>query len=257
MHADRDFPFVRSVLHVEETESTNGLARSLIAEGPLDLPMLVRADRQTRGRGQGSNRWWSDSGSLTATVILDPRSIGLTLAQESRISLTVAASVVGAIRARYQGCRPGIRWPNDIEVGGRKLGGILPERAESPHGPRLLVGIGLNVRTRLEDAPEEIRRMAGTLSGWAEIVPSSDPIAALLVGILGRFRYPLAALADDRADQPRVWNQLDTLVGSTVRIEAGSEWIEAIAAGIDDSGGLRLLQNGRIRVIHAGRVLRD
>ena len=252
-----NFPFVRSVLGVEETESTNDLAKRLVSEGSLELPMLVRADRQTRGRGQGSNAWWSDAGSLTATVILDPRAIGLTLVQESRVALTVATSIVGAIRASYRDCRPGIRWPNDIEVGGRKLGGILPERFESSDGPRLLVGIGLNVLTRLEDAPDEVRRMAATLAGWDEKIPSSDPITTLLRGILGRLRYPLASLADDGDDQPRRWNQLDQLAGSNVRVAVGSEVIEGVADGIDRSGGLRIIHEGRSRIVHAGRVLRD
>ena len=43
----------------------------------------------------------------------------------------------------------GIRWPNDLEADGRKLGGILPERLETPHGRRVLIGIGLNVQTNL------------------------------------------------------------------------------------------------------------
>ena len=170
-------------------------------------------------------------------MILDPRAIGLTLVQESRVALTVATSLVGAIRASYQYCRPGIRWPNDIEVGGRKLGGILPERSESADGPRLLIGIGLNVRTRLEDAPDEVRRMAATLAEWDEKVPSSDPITSLLRGILARFRYPLASLAVDGDDQPRRWNQLDQLAGSSVRVAVGPEVIEGVADGIDRSGG--------------------
>ena len=153
-----EFSFVREVLHLAEVDSTNDLARRLLAEGPDRLPMLIWADRQTRGRGQGSNDWWSDAGSLTATVILDPSEFGLSRAQESMVALTVASAVVFAIRARYPGCQPGVRWPNDIDLGGGKLGGILPERVEAAEGPRLLIGIGLNVQTQLGNAPPEVRQ---------------------------------------------------------------------------------------------------
>jgi BirA family biotin operon repressor/biotin-[acetyl-CoA-carboxylase] ligase len=218
--------------------------------------MLVWADRQTRGRGQRTNPWWSDAGSLTATVILDPSSLGLSIAQQSKVALAVAQAVVLAIPTRYPECRPGIRWPNDIEVGGRKLGGILPERVDSPDGPRLLIGIGLNVATRLEVAPPEVRRMAATLADWDETGPSDDRIAPLLAGILGHLEGPMVALARGE-ESARAWNRLDTLAGSTVRVEVGSELIEGVADGIDDSGGLRIIQDGRPRIIHAGRVLRD
>jgi BirA family transcriptional regulator, biotin operon repressor / biotin---[acetyl-CoA-carboxylase] ligase len=249
--------FVFPVLQIEETDSTNDLAKRLLDRGTVEPPLLIWADRQTRGRGQGSNAWWSDAGSLTATIVLDPSAMGLTIARESRVALAVAVAVIESIRSLYPGCRPGIRWPNDIEVGGRKLGGILPERVESPSGPRLLIGIGLNVRTRLEGAPIEVRRMAATLGDWAEVTPSADPRAELLGVICDRSGHQLRALVDARPELIESWGRFDALAGSTVRIEIGDEVIEAVAAGIDDSGGLRLIHDGRPRVIHAGRVLRE
>jgi BirA family transcriptional regulator, biotin operon repressor / biotin---[acetyl-CoA-carboxylase] ligase len=255
MTPDPEFSFVRQVSHVEAIDSTNDLARRLLVEGPLELPMLIWADRQTRGRGQGANAWWSDGGSLTATVILDPSEYGLSIAQESMVALTVASVVVLAIRTRYPGCEPGIRWPNDVDLGGLKLGGILPERVESPAGPRLLIGIGLNVLTRLEDAPPEVRRIAATLSGWKSY--SKQPIRDLLECILARLPSALSTLARGGSELPRSWNQFDTLAGSRILLNVDSEFIHAFADGIDDSGGLRIIQNGQSRIIHAGRILRD
>ena len=55
----------------------------------------------------------------------------------------------------------------------------------------------------------------------------------------------------------QVWNQFDTLGGSLIRIKVESEIIHAFAAGIDDSGGLRIVQDGKTRIIHAGRILRE
>ncbi len=250
-------PFVRSILRVEEVNSTSDLTKRLFEAEEVETPALIWADRQTRGRGQRSNVWWSDDGSLTVTLVIDPRDHRLSLEHGPKVALTSAVAIIEAIGSLYPTCRPGIRWPNDIEVGGRKLGGILPERVESPDGPRLLIGIGLNVRTRLDQAPVEIRRMAASLVDWALNSTSVDPIAELMRAILGRLGGQIRDLTENRPELVEKWNRLDTLTGSTVRIEVGAEPIEAIAAGIDESGGLRVFQNGQSRIIHAGRVLRD
>ena len=157
MRLDSRLHFVRAILRFDELDSRATWPDAFEKE-PLDTPALIWAERQTRGRGQRDNTWWSDEGSLTATLVLDPRAIGLTLARESRVAMTIASAVVEAIEELYPDCHPGLRWPNDIEILKRKLGGILPERVETPEGTRLLVGIGLNVRT----PPGECTRRSST-----------------------------------------------------------------------------------------------
>ncbi|HEX8199227.1 MAG TPA: biotin--[acetyl-CoA-carboxylase] ligase, partial [Isosphaeraceae bacterium] len=71
------WPFVRTMVHHAVLASTNDLARELLAEGATELPLVVRADRQTRGRGRGAHLWWSDTGSLTFTLGIDPAAHGL------------------------------------------------------------------------------------------------------------------------------------------------------------------------------------
>src|SRR3954469_8435522 len=158
------WPFVRTMVHREEIASTSDLARELIASEGAELPMAVRADRQTRGRGRGSNRWWSDTGSLTFTIALDPAAHGLRLEHEPRLALATAVAVVDALSPLGLAGIVGIRWPNDVEVDGRKLGGILPERLETPPGPRLLIGLGLNVGSTIADAPPDVRELAIALA---------------------------------------------------------------------------------------------
>ena len=249
--------FVRSIHHLDEVDSTSDHARRLLDIGPVETPALVLADRQTRGRGQRSNSWWSDDGSLTATLILDQVALRLPIDREPRVALTTAVAIIDAIEGFYPECRAGIRWPNDVEVDGRKLGGILPERVETAGGPRLLIGIGLNVRTRIEDAPAEVRGMAATLAEWGEATPSDDPKADLLAAILEHLPGRLRELAEGREDLPRRWARLDTLAGTTIRVEVGGEIISGLARGIDAEGALRVEVGGETRTLHAGRVLRD
>src|SRR5438105_2434385 len=138
-------PFLKSLIRRDVVESTSDLARELVVAGAGELPLAVWARRQTRGRGRGTNLWWSDEGSLTFTIALDPAAHGLRPELEPRLALATAVVVIDAIVPLDLAQPPGIRWPNDIEAGGRKLAGILPERVETPRGPRLLIGIGLNV----------------------------------------------------------------------------------------------------------------
>lgn len=249
--------FVWSVFHLPEVDSTSDHARRLLAAGPVETPGLVTSDRQTRGRGQRSNAWWSDAGSLTATLILDPAPLGIRPDREPRVALTTAVAVVDAIGDLYAGCRPGIRWPNDVEVDGRKLGGILPERVETADGPRLLIGIGLNVRTRVDDAPADVRRLAASLVEWDRNPSVANPKAELLDAIVAHLPGRLRELAEDDEALPLRWARLDTLFGAAVRIEVGRDMIEGVGAGIDREGAVRVASRGGIHVLHAGRVLRD
>lgn len=247
--------FIRGEWHEAEVDSTNDQARRLIEADELGpLPALVWADRQTRGRGQGANAWWSDGGSLTASVVLDPEAYGLAVGVRPRVALGVAVAVVGAIAAVVPDCHAGIRWPNDVEVAGRKLGGILVEGVAGRAGPRLIVGVGLNVASRVAVAPGEVRAMAASLAEFGAGVEHREPI---LAAILDRLDPTLWALAGGDPALVATWNRLDALRGEAIRVQVGAELFAAVAEGIDPTGGLRIVRDGRAEVLHAGRILRD
>ena len=151
------WPLVRDLLEYGVLDSTNDRAALDVREGNVRLPLAVGRN-QIRGRGRGTNPWWSDSGSLTFTLAIDPRAHDLTVESEPKLALSTAVAVIDAVSELDLGSPAlGIRWPNDLEVGGRKLGGILPERIETGRGLRLLIGVGINVLTSLADAPDEFR----------------------------------------------------------------------------------------------------
>src|SRR4051812_48432802 len=92
-----NWPLVRTLVHHEIVASTSDLARQLVVAGETELPLAVWATRQTRGRGRGSNRWWSDAGSLTFTVALDPAAHSLRPEHEPRLALAAAVAVIDAL----------------------------------------------------------------------------------------------------------------------------------------------------------------
>lgn len=251
----RPYPFARAVREFESLDSTSTTARSIVASEDVALPLLVVAREQTAGRGRGDHTWWSGRGSLAFTLALDPKAHGLAPHQEPRVALGAALLVAQTIDDGSIG-KVGVRWPNDVECRGRKIAGILPERVETPGGPRLLVGIGVNVANRFEDAPDSIRAIASSIAdaGIAE-VPSPS---VLLDRLLDGFAAMLAGIA---ADDPRIaaqWRERDVLVGRPLRLLVDGRVIAGDGAGIAPDGGLILRSPGLgERVFYGGRLLKD
>ncbi|MCU0640545.1 MAG: biotin--[acetyl-CoA-carboxylase] ligase [Candidatus Margulisbacteria bacterium] len=118
-------------------DSTNTAARRLIGQGEGE-GLVVQAAEQTAGRGKPGSRWASPPGNLYYSAVVRPFRN-----QRELAPLTLLAAL--AARQVLQSYRPVtvvIKWPNDLLVRGRKIGGILTERLASGH---VIIGIGLNL----------------------------------------------------------------------------------------------------------------
>ncbi len=251
------FPFVRTVREFETLASTSDMARELVEGGGIDLPLLVLAHKQTAGRGRGDHSWWSGEGSLTFTIAIDPKAHGLRPKDEPRVALAVAVAVCRAIGD--DSFSAGIRWPNDVERDGRKLAGILPERVETEEGPRVLIGVGLNVGNRFEDAPGEIRAMATSVAISSIYYGHGDMDGPdYLACILNEMPGLLVQLTADDVRLTDEWRHRDVLQGRYVRLKAAETIITGIGDGIAPDGGLRIRAIGeQAKVYYAGQVLRE
>lgn len=140
-------------LRFDELSSTNDYAAELLAAA---LPSstkskpaegtVIRADRQSAGRGQFGSRWESDHGkNLTFSVILYPE--WLEVSAQFQLSMAVALAVHDTIGSLYSGPLPvRIKWPNDLYIGDRKTGGILIQNSLSGITIQSsIIGIGLNI----------------------------------------------------------------------------------------------------------------
>lgn len=135
MNADR-LPDGWSILWLDEIDSTN----DHLHRGDYPPGTVVVAERQTQGRGRRRNRWQSVEGeSLTFSVLLRP---AVPLALWPRLSL--AAGLAVAETLERMGYEVGVKWPNDLWIRGRKVGGILVESSDGG----AVVGIGLNLGMR-------------------------------------------------------------------------------------------------------------
>jgi len=153
-------PLGSSIIRFESVDSTNKSALLAAAQGALDGTVFL-AKSQTQGRGRRSKTWYSPPGmGLYFSVLLRPKTEA---AKANFLVLQSAVAVCMAIEeiARFP---VGIKWPNDIYMDGKKLGGILLETGVS--GGTLqhaVVGIGINLNHSSEDYPEELRHEATSI----------------------------------------------------------------------------------------------
>jgi BirA family transcriptional regulator, biotin operon repressor / biotin---[acetyl-CoA-carboxylase] ligase len=161
--------------------------------------------------------------------------------RDALLPLAVPVAVAEACD-EFAGARCGIKWPNDIWIGGRKLSGILLEGR--PQDGWAVIGIGLNVGTLRDEFPEELRDTATSIAIESGSDPGVEPVLEAILAALER------RLADRPGAIVEAWRQRDVLQGSRVRWTGG----EGIAAGLGEDGSLLVdSDSGRV-ALDAGEV---
>ncbi len=227
---------------VEETGSTN--ADLLAAARSGAESNLVRvADHQSAGRGRRGRPWGAKPGaSLLFSVLARPR-LG---AEQAHLVTTALA--LGGLEACFAlaGVRPGLKWPNDLVVGDRKLAGVLAESVVA--GERLeavVVGLGLNVSTGA--APAEA---AGTAVALEDVCGTAVDRRALLSGVLAGFSRWMGEVesSDGRAALLAAARRSSATLGRRVSVELGDgDVVEGRAEDLDETGALVL--EGGVRIV--------
>ena len=203
-----------------EVDSTNRVAAAMAAPG-----LVVVADHQTAGRGRFDRRWEARPGSSLLVSVVLPRS-----ARHATVVVSLAAAQACADVA---GVAPDLKWPNDLIVGERKLGGILGETAAGHQ----VVGLGLNVNWGTARPPD----------GGVAL----DELTGRPVDRLALLAALLRALGEPPEDVLGAYRRRCVTLGQVIRVELGGDVIEAQAVGISPEGHL-LLEDGR--AIAAGDV---
>ncbi len=238
----------REILLVPATGSTNTLARDLAQEGRPE-GTVVMANDQTEGRGRHGRRWLSPPGrNLCMSIILTPPR---PFREAPLLTIMSAVACASALRAALS-IPVSIKWPNDIMVSGRKLGGILTElRAEGDRIIHAIMGIGMNVNITAQEMPGEIRETATSLRIETGGDISRTRLAVLILRELDRWYEIL--LREGAGPVREEWLRLSSTIGKTVRVMMPSETVTGEAIGIDGTGMLLLrLPGGSVRVINSG-----
>lgn len=238
-----------------DTTSTNAVALEAAQSGTPDGTVVV-ADRQTAGRGRLARRWESPGGhNLYCSIVIRhiPASERL-----GWLPLIAATATAAAVR-KLTGLRLSLKWPNDVMVGAKKVGGILCESHEiGTANGCVVIGIGVNVNWPEHEMPAEIRAVATSLA--AHMRAPVDRVRLLTTLLLE---------LETRVDQWRT-GDLTTLaeeyrthcgtIGQPVRIELGAgAVIEGTVIAIEPDGSLRVsTRNGltpRDHIVRSGDIV--
>jgi BirA family biotin operon repressor/biotin-[acetyl-CoA-carboxylase] ligase len=228
--------WVPEVRYLPETDSTNRRAMAWAMEGAAAGSMVV-ADFQTAGRGRLGRTWTAPAGSsLLLSIVLRPGT-----APEGWPLISLAAGVAVCECLAGLGVEPGLKWPNDVLLGDRKVAGILAEAAEGV----VILGIGINVG-RVE-FPEDIASTATSLENFSgRAFNRLDVLSGLTVQLSGLVEAPPDGV-------PAGYRRWSRTLGREVRVDLGTGFIDGRAVDIDRFGGL-VLAGGR--VVRAGDVVR-
>ena len=224
---------VGRVVHwYEEIGSTNDRARELADEGALAGEVVV-AEAQTAGRGRRGRTWASPPRkNLYFSVVLRPE-----LPPSRAPELTLVASVALCDALRQAGVEAGIKWPNDLLVGDRKIAGILTELAADPDRVEWVVlGAGVNVNARRDDFPPEVRDEAtSVLIERGQAAPRALFAAACFTALEGWLdRHAEEGFAPVR----EAWRARSVTLGREVTVRVDGRELTGTAEDIDATGAL-------------------
>ncbi len=222
---------IRDLVVVESCSSTQDLARERGAGS------CVIALEQREGRGRLGRRWIDVPGAgLAMSVALDTDPADGTLSV--RAGVAVAEALESKPSAQRVGLRVGLKWPNDLEIGGQKLGGILVERT----GRCAVIGIGINVSQ--ESMPSELQSRATSLAMSGCQVSRLDVAGAILQAIDHMDQVSPHELAARFATR-------DRLTGCTLAFRTPEGLVRGEVRRLDPLRGLEVWSGGRLLFLPA------
>ena len=245
----------KKVYYYDSVDSTNNVAKRLAAESDGE-GMLVIADTQLSGRGRMGRKWVSQAGcGIWMSIVLKP----VIRPEEAQLfTLAASAAVAGAIE-RIAGLVPGIKWPNDVILSGRKVCGILTEIGiETDKVSYVVIGIGINFAQTSDDFPIEIRNTAISLmgalaeSGCDRHITRIDIIRETLWSLEQFYRMIEEGKREVIIDE---WKRYSLTFGKRIRVIQGNQEYECAAEDITAEGALLIRHDdGTVERIYSAEV---
>ena len=242
---------VPELVCLDSVDSTNAEAERRLAAG-APVPLVIIAREQTQGRGRLGRHWHSAAnGNLYATFVFRPQ---IEPARLQDFTLWMGLNVCELVQ-NFCKIQPGLKWPNDLFLDGRKAGGMLTEaRVDADQVRDLVFGLGLNINGQTAALPPELR---GTAIALAEVCPQPLDLNRLIAALIGRLQaaYDNFLSGEYRDKCAELWQRYDILRGKPVAVIQGVRSVRGTAMGIDNEGSLIVrLDAGRTERFRAGEV---
>lgn len=238
------FVFVKSI------DSTNTLAKKIARENKDEF-MFVVSETQQKGRGRLGRTFESDNKQgVWCSFILKP-----SMEPEKALIITVAsATAVCRTLEEVCGLKTGIKWPNDIVAGKRKICGILSEMScETGAIEFIIAGVGINISQTADDFSTEVSKTAtSVLMETRHAFVRAEIISSLCYNMQEIFRF---VISEDTEEIMKRWEKYSVTDGKDIKIIRNNEEINAVAEGIDYNGRLIATdENGKRGIYNSGEI---
>lgn len=237
------------IMIYKSLESTNTKAKEEAVQNAVHGTVII-SEEQTNGRGRFGREFFSPKESgLYMSIILKPH---LNISNSVLVTTAAAVGVVEALD-QFTDEKPEIKWVNDIFIGGKKVCGILTEAVtdfESGMVESIIVGIGLNVKTKAEDFPNELQKTAGSVFHEGEDFSLRSRLAAEIIN-------NILSLSEELNEKEflKIYKNRSMVLGKQILYTKNNHLEEAYAQDIDEFGGLEIVnKDGRKETLHSGEV---
>jgi BirA family biotin operon repressor/biotin-[acetyl-CoA-carboxylase] ligase len=237
----------KEIFFYSTVSSTNTIATEL-AEKNVE-GAVVLADSQERGRGKVGRLWVSPQGvNIYMSIITRPE---IDLKNGTLITLMSAVACATALR-RSTGLPVTLKWPNDLMVNDKKIGGILTEvKTEDQKIILAIIGIGINVNMEADAFPEDIRKIVTSIKVQTGVTHSRTEIVSEILNEMGNWYKFIKKLCKTKIISE--WRRLTSTLGREVTVAVGKETFSGLAESMDDDGILILrLPSGKKKRIYSG-----
>jgi len=230
----------------ESLDSTNAEALRQIAGG-VPAPFVVLAEQQSAGRGRRGRKWISPfAENIYYSLVLR---IDGGMRQLEGLSLIVGLAVLSSLR-EFSRCDAGLKWPNDVLAGNKKIAGILLELVGDPADVcHVVIGIGINVNMMVANDVDQswtsVRLEAGQAINRNELIVT---LGRKLQGYLIRHEDEGFAAIQAEWESNHLWQ------GREVTLIAGTHTVDGVVAGVEQQGALRLNVAGQEKVFSGGEL---
>jgi len=208
----------------KEIISTNDYVKEHLNK--MDNWDVIIADIQQKGRGRYKRQWYSPKGGLWFSTVFTP---DFTSKNYPLIPIITGISVVESLKEFD--VQAGLKWPNDIILNGKKIGGILSEYVKE----KIIIGIGINLNFKNELFNEDLRLTATTI--FSESGKKIHKVKLLKI-IIKEIRKKTQSINEERKKIKELWENFDAFVGKDIEFIVGDKKYRGKECGIDNDGKL-------------------
>ena len=239
-----------NIFVIPSLDSTNSEAERMLANGEK-APFAVIANKQNAGRGRLGRTWYSPQyGNINLSIALRP---DINLIKLRTFTLWQGICLAKLLQTHTGNEEIYVKWPNDLVIKGKKIGGMLTEASiDCEHVRSMVLGIGINVNSKSSQFPSTISKMSTSLHDInGQIYRIHELTSKIIKTVLSSYKQSIEGITNKELFEN--WDKLDALNKKNVAIKMGKVTIKGKAIGIDENGAIKIKsRNGRIKLVNSG-----